>query len=58
MAAGSGVLSRRSVTLMSPQRALWAWWGRAMHIADYIVIGFLVATMLLAATKALPRRNS
>ena len=30
----------------------------AMHIADYVAIGFLIACMLLAAAKALPRRNS
>src|SRR5262249_20715828 len=29
----------------------------AMHTFDYIPIGFLIACMLLAAAKALPRRN-
>jgi hypothetical protein len=30
----------------------------AMRSVDFIVIGFLLACMLLAAAKALPRRNS
>src|SRR5262249_23646937 len=30
----------------------------AMHTVDYLVIGFLIACMLLAAAKSLPRLNS
>jgi hypothetical protein len=30
----------------------------AMHSFDYIAVGFLIACMLLAAVKALPRRGS
>jgi hypothetical protein len=30
----------------------------AMRIADYIAIGFLIACMLFAAAKAIPRRGS
>ena len=29
-----------------------------MHVTDYVVLGFLVASMLLAAAKVLPRRHS
>jgi hypothetical protein len=29
-----------------------------MHIADYIVIGFLIACMFFAAAKILPRQKS
>jgi hypothetical protein len=28
--------------------------GTAMHIADYVAVGFLIASMLLAAAKVLP----
>ena len=32
--------------------------SRSKHTADYIVIGFLIACMLFAAAKALPRRST
>jgi hypothetical protein len=59
-AAGSGVLSRCSVTLFChiiafAYATFWHGGDDTMHFANYIVIGFLIACMLFAAAKAIPR---
>jgi len=50
---------RRVIAL---SRANLARWGDAMHHVfthsfDYIALGILIALMLFAATKVIPRRN-
>jgi choline dehydrogenase-like flavoprotein len=52
-AAGSDVLSRRSVTLLWRIPAKGIVGDDAMHTVDYIALGFLIACMLLAGAKVL-----
>ena len=58
-AAGSGVLSRCSVTFNVP---VTRYFGRAgtttMHFSNYIVLGLLIASMALAAAMVLSREKS
>jgi len=62
-AFASGVLSHRSVALRCPKRDMLARGeGDTMHHVfthsfDYIALGILIACMLFAATKAIPRRT-
>jgi hypothetical protein len=51
-AARHGVLSHLYACNMLP----WAWCD-AMHIADYLAIGVLIASALFAAAMVLPRRR-
>ena len=58
-----GFLSRLSVTAffhnITPVARYFEHGGDdAMHITDYIAIGFLIACMVFAAAKAIPRRGS